>query len=360
MTSASIHARESCGAPASGNAGWDIADQHAMGTNPVVLGAMAQAFVSRPEANVHAILIARKGKLIFEQYYSGDDKEWGKGLPPAKVDFGPDTPHDLRSISKSIVALLVGIGLEQRWIAGIDSSVLAHLPNCADLRTPEKDHITLRHLLTMAPGLDWNEDVPFSDPENSDAQMIHASDPCRFVLSRPMISEPGQIWTYCGGAATVIAGLLEAATGKRIDRLAKENLFEPLGIDDAQWAKLPGSGLPAAAVGLRMRPLDTLKIGQVVLSGGLWRGHRVLPEHWIKAATSPQINAPGAMFYGFQFWLGRSLVDLQEIRWIAAMGFGGQRLYIVPSLDLVALVHAGLYASGAEDAITSMILRTKP
>ncbi|WP_158554753.1 serine hydrolase domain-containing protein [Methylovirgula sp. 4M-Z18] len=354
MISSSPRAQESDGAPATDASGWDGAKPADVGLDPQALRQMAETFAHCGEANVHAILVARQGKLAFEQYYSGEDTEWGK--PAAKVDFGPDVPHDLRSISKSVVALTVGIGLEQGWIRDIDAPVFSLLPAYADLWTPEKDRITLRHLLTMSPGLAWNEEVPYSDPANSEVRMSRAPDPCRVVLSQPVSHDPGLVWTYNGGTTALMAGILQAATGKTIDQVVHENLFLPLGIRYAHWARLPGSGLPAAASGLRLRPLDTLKLGQLVLSRGLWRNQRIVPEAWIETATAPHMNAPGAMFYGFQFWLGRSLVNGREVDWVAGMGYGGQRLFIVPSLDLVVLVHAGIYASAAQDWVGATVL----
>ena len=134
------------------------------------------------------------------------------------------------------------------------------------------------------------------------------------------------------------------------------HLFEPLGIASVEWARYPRAGEPVAASGLRLLPRDTLKFGQLVLKKGNWRGDQVVPAGWIDAVTTPQINARGLMFYGYQFWLGRSLVDRREVDWIAGIGYGGQRLYIIPSLDLVVLIHAGLYANPMQEWVGNMLL----
>jgi CubicO group peptidase (beta-lactamase class C family) len=132
-------------------------------------------------------------------------------------------------------------------------------------------------------------------------------------------------------------------------------LFEPLGISDVEWERF-ASGEPRPASGLRMRPRDLIKIGQLVLNHGAWQGKQVVPADWIAAATSPQINGQQIYFYGYQFWLGRSLLRGQQVDWIAGVGYGGQRLFIVPSLDMVVLVHAGLYTSSLQGWVPLSIL----
>ncbi|HEX7970185.1 MAG TPA: hypothetical protein VF502_18320, partial [Stellaceae bacterium] len=95
--------------------------------------------------------------------------------------------------------------------------------------------------------------------------------------------------------------------------------------------------------GLRLRARDLAKIGQLVLSRGAWQGRQIVSAEWIAQSTAPQINGEGIFFYGYQWWLGRSLIDRREIRWVAGFGNGGQRLYVVPELDLVVAVYAGAY-----------------
>jgi CubicO group peptidase (beta-lactamase class C family) len=349
-----VYAETACGAPSGKADGWATASPADVGIDQATLCRLAQHFADSKEANVHAILVARHGKLVFEQYYPGADSKWGQ--PPADVTFGPDVPHDLRSITKSVVALLLGIGIEKGWVHDIDRPVLSLLPSYAELRTPEKDRIRLRDLLTMSAGLAWNESLPYADPANSETRMDTAQDPCRFVLEQPVAYPAGSVWTYSGGSAALIACVLHAATGKTIDALAQENLFKPLGISKVEWARYPLTGEPVAASGLRLLPRDTLKIGQLVLDKGIWHGEQVVPAAWVDEATTPQINGPGAIFYGFQFWVERSLIDHEEVDWVAGVGYGGQRLFIVPSLDLVVLVHAGLYSSRTQDWVGEVVL----
>ena len=354
MACGAVRAESACGVPNERPDGWETAAPASVGVDPEALCKLARRFADWREANIHAILAARRGKLIFEQYYPGSDQHWGAST--ADVAFGPSVPHDLRSITKSVVALLLGVAIDKGWVHDIDQPVLSLLPDYADLRTPEKERITLRHLLTMSSGLAWSEDLPYADPANSETRMDTSTDPCRFVLEQPVSYSPGAVWTYSGGSAALIACVLRKATGKTIDDLARANLFDPLGISDVDWARYPKTGDPVPASGLRLLPRDTLKFGQLVLDKGAWRGKQIVPASWIETAVTPQINGPGSAFYGFQFWLERSLIAGHEVDWIGGVGYGGQRLYIVPSLDLTVLVHAGLYASPMQQWIGNVVL----
>ena len=350
-----------CGAPAAAQDGWHVAAPAAVGLDPATLCGIGPRFKAWTAAKIDAVLVIRHRKLVYEQYFA----DYGTADSVGTIIFDPTAKHALHSITKSITALVLGIEIGKGHIAGIDQPVLPQLPDYADLRSPEKDQITVRHLLTMSQGLAWNEDIPYRNPMNSETQMLHALDPVRFVLAQPVEQRPGMVFNYSGGSATVIAALLRKATGQTVDTLAQTDLFEPLGITDVQWNYflrddfLPGGPTPAGGLemhprdpgdpmafgGLEMHPRDLAKIGQLVLDHGVWQGKQVVPADWIAAATAPQINGPGISFYGYQFWLGRSLLHGQEIDWAAGRGYGSQWLYIVPALDLVVLVHASLNSS---------------
>jgi CubicO group peptidase (beta-lactamase class C family) len=335
-------AQDDCGVPKASTDKWAVAAPESVGLANAALCPMVK-WLNDSKENVHAVLVARHGTLVFEQYFSGSDEAWGR--PLGNIAFGPEVRHDERSATKSIIALLLGIAIDRGLIKSIDEPVLSFFPEYADLRTPEKDRITLRHIVTMSAGLEWHElDIPYTSAANSENRMDAASDPYRFALEQPVVAPPGEIWNYNSGATELVAAVVKKAAGKPVDEFARELLFEPLGIADVEWPK-DAHGNVIAAGALRLRPRDLAKIGQLVLQRGNWRGTEVVPASWIDAATTPQINGFGTDFYGYFFWLGRSLVDRHEIRWAAAVGLGGQRLFIVPELDLVVAMNAGLYQS---------------
>jgi CubicO group peptidase (beta-lactamase class C family) len=322
--------------------GWPIGSPESVGLDGELLRGIGPHFESWTDANAHAILVARHGELVYEHYFTGEDQSWGKVL--GRVTYDAGKRHDLRSITKSITSLLIGIAVDRAWIGGLDTPVFSFFPEHADLRSPEKDKITLRHLLTMSPGFAWNEDLPYSNPENSERLMSAAPDLCRYVLEQPLIRPPGRTYIYNGGATALLAAILRKTSGQSIDVLAQRELFDPLGISDVEWIRYADSA-PVAASGLRLRPRDLLKIGQIVLAGGAWQGRRIVSRSWIEDSTAPHINGEGLFFYGYQWWLGRSLVNREEIKWVSGVGYGGQRLYVVPTKGLVVLAMAGLYDS---------------
>lgn len=350
---AQSHAQD-CAPPPDLRDGWQIATSQSQGMDPVLLCAIGTRFEAWKEANAHAVLVLRRGQLVYERYFTGEDQRWG--APLGKVAFDGSQRHDMRSISKSVVALLTGIALERGWIASLDQSVYAFFPEHADLRTPEKDAMTIRHLLMMASGLAWNENLPYSNPQNSERIMTEAPDRTRYVLQQPLSTPPGSQYNYSGGATTLLAAILRKVSGLQLDAMAKTLLFDPLGISEAEWVNY-WDGEPIAASGLRLRPRDLARIGQMVLEQGQWRGRRIVSANWIAAMTAPQINGDGVFFYGYQWWLGRSLSDGQELHWSAAFGWGGQRLYIIPDRDLVIVVLAGLYYNPPlQSALGSIVL----
>ena len=345
---------EDCGTPLATDDHWPIATPAEVGLNAEALCRISVRFQAWHEANVHAVVVARHGKLVFERYFSGIDENWG--MPIGTIQFGPETRHDIRSITKSVTSLLLGIVIGRGLVPDVDTSVLALLPEYADAKSAAKDRITLKHLLTMSAGFAWDEDTPYTSAENSETRMDFASDPYRYVLEQPMQTPPGTFYNYSGGSAALISAILHKATGKTEDVLAQELLFAPLGISDVEWGRYPANNEPMAASGLRMRPRDLAKLGQLVLNHGEWDRQQVVPAAWIEASITPQIQGQQVYFYGYQWWLGRSLVAGRAVNWIAGVGLGGQRLFIVPTLDLVVVVTAGLYSSEMQSWVPLQIL----
>jgi CubicO group peptidase (beta-lactamase class C family) len=341
-------AQNSCGLPDATTDQWSVAAPESVGLASAPLCSMVKWLDGSKESNVHAVLVVRHGILVFEHYFSGSDEAWGR--PIGNIAFGREVRHDERSATKSVISLLLGIAIDHGLVKGIDEPVLSFFPEYADLRTPEKDRITLRHLITMSAGLEWHElDIPYTNATNSYARMEAASDPYRFVLEQPLVAPPGDLWNYNSGATEVIAAVLKKATGNPVDDFARKLLFEPLGITDVEWPR-DAHGNVIAGGALRLRPRDLAKIGQLVLQHGNWRDTQVVPASWIDAATTPQIGI-GSDFYGYFFWLGRSLVDRHEIQYAAAVGLGGQRVFVVPEFDLVMVMNAGLYQSPVQGLV---------
>jgi CubicO group peptidase (beta-lactamase class C family) len=342
-----------CGPPSAGADGWAVAAPAEVGLDPATLCAVVPRFAEWRQADVHGIVVVRHGRLAFEHYFTGADSQYGTAIPDAA--FNADTLHDVRSVTKSVTSLCFGIALDHGWVKTIDAPVVSFFPEWTDLHSPERERITLRHLLTMSAGLDWNETIPYSDPANSEIRMDLAPDPYHFALEQPVVVSPGELYNYSGGDTALISAVLKKTTGRSIEQFAKDELFDPLGIAAIHWYHF-SNGDPIAASGLRLRPRDMAKLGQLMLNHGQWGGRQVVSAAYVYAAITPQINGQGLFFYGYQFWLGRSFIGGREIDWAAAVGLGGQRIIIVPALDLVTVVTAGLYDDDLQGPVPLVIL----
>ena len=350
-----------CGTPVALDDGWSIATPESVGLDSAPLCTIA-ARLKETGSNVHAIVIVRHGKLVFEQYFAGYDERWDVA---GQFDHDATTKHDMRSASKSVISLLVGIAIDRKLIASADEPVVKFYPEYAAVKSPGWDKVTLRHLLTMSSGMQWNENLGWDDPKNDEPHLGREADPIRYILSKPIAKPADTVWTYNGGGTDLLGNMLERVSGKPLEAFAREVLFEPLGITDLEWKNYPMNGKIAPAVGLRARPRDAAKIGQLMLNRGAWGGRQIVSPEWIEQSVRPRYQAigyfSGIFFYGQQWWLGRSLAQEKEVKWIAATGSGGQRIFIVPDRDLVVMTTSGLYfqryqGDGALDMMANYIL----
>ena len=318
-----------------------------------VIQRLDQAVAERRVWNIHGLLVLRNGELIVERYLEGQDRERGVG-DLGTVKFAAETLHDLRSCSKSIVALLYGIALQQGKVPAPEASLLSGFSEYRDLADEERSRVTVHHALSMTMGTDWDESsLPYVDPRNSETAMDNAPDRFRYILERPVVDRPGAHWTYCGGATALLARLIAKGAGKSLHDFAREFLFDPLGMGPTQWAA-GADGEPFAASGARMSVRDLSRIGTLMLSGGQFNGKQIVPAEWITRCTTPVVSSDELRRYGYQWFLldvafgkpkGWAAGRLERM-WMA-QGEGGQRLFIIPALQLVIALTAGNY--GTED-----------
>ncbi len=287
---------------------------------------------------LHGVVVARHGRVVLEWYGGGEDHVLN--TPLGHVDFGPDTLHDLRSVTKSLVALLYGLALESGRVPGPGEPILALFPEYADLaEDPRRAGLTIGHALTMTMGLEWDESAPYTSPANSEIAMELAPDRCRYVLDRPFVEEPGERWRYSGGAAALVGAIVAKGTGLRLEEFARRELFEPLGVGAFEWSA-GSDGIVLAASGLRLTPRGLARIGQAVLD------REVAPD-WIGEMLRPRVPAWEGVSYGYMWYAG------QDGR-AMALGNGGQRLVLLPDLGIVVAVTAGDY--NGEDTASRAVL----
>jgi CubicO group peptidase (beta-lactamase class C family) len=329
-----------CGAPAAMSDGWSVAAPANEGLNPNLICNIGVSLEETQGADPNGVVVVRHGTLVYEHYFAGGDA---------------NSVHGVASVTKSVVALLVGIAFDRGWLKSVDDRALSYLPGDAGLQSQEKDGITLRDLLTMTSGLKWPElAVSYSDPSNIERRMNVASDPYRFVLAQPLSAAPGTGWNYNSGGVELLGDILIKVSHQPLDKFAQQVIFDPLGIRNWAWLR-SSNGKLGASWGLTLRPRDLAKIGQLVLNHGAWNGQQIVSAQWINAMIAPQVPRPSswpsgayeAYSYGYLWWLGQLATRDRNVGWVAGVGWGGQRLYVVPSLDLVVVVAASNYNFGA-------------
>jgi CubicO group peptidase (beta-lactamase class C family) len=309
-------------------------------------------------SGLHTLLAARGGRLVVERYWEGED--WDRGNPLGKVTFGPKVLHDLRSVSKSIVGMLYGVALADGKVPPPEAKLYPQFPEYADLaHEPSRGRLTIAHVLSMTLGLEWDEvTFPYSDPRNSETRMDAAPDRYRFILNRPIVSEPGVKWTYCGGATALLGRLIAKGTGQSLIDFARKAMFAPMRLGPTDWTT-GRDDEPLAASGLRMRAPDLLRIGQMVLANGGSQGRQIVPAEWLKRSTEPVVVIDETRRYGWHWYRVAFPSSAQEPA-IAAIGWGGQRLYVLPRHRLVVAMNAGNYGlTGIEQAHIAATVMTQ-
>jgi CubicO group peptidase (beta-lactamase class C family) len=309
------------------------------GIDSAIINKIDTAIRNGTYPNIHSLHIVRNNKLVYEKYWPGKDESWGNDLGIRIHE--RDSLHDIRSISKSIVSACVGIAIQQGKIKSIDQKVFDFFPEYKKLDTGLISSLTIKHLLTMSSGLVWNEEVPYDNPENSEIKMIRSSNPVEFVLSQPLEFPPGQVWKYNGGTTQLLAAIIEKTTGEKIDQFASEYLFQPLEIKKFEWAKYPGTGLPAAASGLRLSSRALLKFGLLYFNGGKWEDKQMVPEKWVEESFRPHVERPDGGSYGYQFWLWQDTINNKPTPIVGCVGNGDQRIFFDKTNDLLVVTTAG-------------------
>jgi CubicO group peptidase (beta-lactamase class C family) len=345
--------------------GWSRSTPETEGLDATALAALDAEFARGAHGYVDGMLIVRNGHVVFEKSYvrdydapfaSAPDRVRGayNYYDPAWHPYYQRGPlHTMQSVSKSVTSALIGIAIGRGEIPGVGARALPYFEGYRFAEDPRRSRWTLTDLLTMTAGIRWDEDtVAYTDPANSCALMEASRDWIQFVLDQPMAAEPGATFVYNSGVTQLLSQVLKRATGKHADEYAAEHLFRPLGIESFYWKKTP-TGHPDTEGGLYLTAGDLAKIGYLYAHDGVWEGRRVLPADWARASTSPRVaTSPkeGAYRYGYQWWV-LPTPGQPGARNFAALGYGGQRLLVLPELQLVAVFTGwNIYGRPALDA----------
>lgn len=245
------------------------------------------------------------------------------------------------SLAKSFTAALTGIAIQNGYISSVDDKIYNYLPQLQEPNIdPLKKEITIKNLLTMTAGYNWDEgDISLI---NSDIYKIRSyPNYVEYVLDKPMIETPGTIWRYSSGNPLLLGGIIENTTGMLTFDFAKQTLFADLGISDVSW-RTDDAGHTIAAWALKMNSRDYAKLGYLYWKNGVWDGKQVLPDYWVNDTRKPALeNAP---HYGYLFWRAYRYADhigtqVPEDTYMAT-GLFQKYIIIIPSYNLI-LVRLG-------------------
>ncbi len=292
--------------------GWRTSTPEAQGMKSDVLADMFTDLTDS-DHSIDSVTIIRNGYIVLDAYF---------------YPFRKDTKHILHSCTKSITSTLVGIAIDKGYIQNVQQQLMGFFPEIGPANMAGgKDRITLENVLTMTTGLDCRDS--YRHRWQGLKRMMRSDSWTQYMLDLPMVAPPGTRFVYCNGASYLLSAIVKEATGMRTLEFARQNLFGPLGITDVRWEANP-HGIDVGFGRMWLKPHDMAKFGWLFLNKGQWDGRCVVSADWVDAATRGHIETKSSDQYGYQWW-----VDKEGS--FAAMGHRGQRIFVVPQHDLVAV-----------------------
>lgn len=299
---------------------------------------------------ITSILIARNGKLVYEEYFEGS----------------ADSLRNTRSVTKSITGMLTGIAIDQGLLSGTEAPILSFFHDKQPVENPDprKEKITVEDFLTMSSLLecdDWNE---YS--RGNEERMYLIEDWVQFTLnlpikgfpawtSKPKDSPYGRSFSYCTAGVATLGIVLERAVHMPLQDFAQKNLFGPLGIRSLKWMFNP-SGSIMTGGSLELRSRDLLKLGQLYLNNGKWNGNSIVSENWVKKSIEPHAEIDEKTKYGYLFWLqsfkkGETALDSYYMT-----GMGGNKVFVLPDRNMVVVITTVNYRERDAHELSERIL----
>ncbi|QEC43793.1 serine hydrolase domain-containing protein [Pseudobacter ginsenosidimutans] len=308
-----------------------------------LLDSMTTAVTGNNYTDFHSILISKDGKSIYEKYFNG----WNK-----------DSLQDSRSAFKSITSILAGIAVDKGFIKDVNQKVYSYFPEFTDFsgNNAWKKDMTIENILRMEAGFDCEE---FNDGKDCETDMMATKDWIRFSLALPMKDKPGSVWAYTSCDPMIMSGIISRAAKMSIMEFAKKYLLYPMGIKHYRWTIDPsGNGMTAGS--FYILPSDMMKIGEMVLQKGIWKGQRIISENWIKQSTNTPIPItdfsfvkfskstvaiPQPAYYGYYWYREEIKTKTFRENVLFASGNGGQYIMIIERLGIVVVFTQGNYNS---------------
>ncbi len=305
---------------------WTLKSVNGFGIAPNAIDSLYKEMSEEQHHDLKGIVIVRNGQLVSEHYFNGDSV---------------DTLHDIRSATKSLTSLLMGIAVEKKLVGSVDDPIALYLPG---LPKDGKEKIRVRDLLNMRSGLDADDEDP-STPGNED-RLDESTDWMRSVYAVPMKRGPGEKYLYCSVNAFLAGAIIENASHMPLDDFAKANLFGPLNVRNFRWRHVPVNRTTGQG-NLAITARDAAAIGQLMLNDGVVDGLHLLSHDWIAASLASQVpisdSDPYADSYGYMWYTKAEQVADRKVTVHFASGNGGNKIYIIPSLHMVVAITSSAY-----------------
>jgi CubicO group peptidase (beta-lactamase class C family) len=330
-----------------------------VGLEAKVLAGLDADIASGKYGCIDSMLVIRHGRIVYDRSYSRDyDQIYGREAkePGALNAHDPTGPynyfnpwwhpfyrrgdlHTMQSVTKTVTSVIIGIARARGEFPDLTTPILNFFDASKVANVDErKRRVTIRHLMTMTGGFDWNEGLPYNDPNNTCSLMEASFDWVQFAIDRKMAREPGTVFNYSSGETELLAHIFRVATGRDIEEYAAGHLFGPLDIRSFFWKRSP-SGPVDTEGGLYLNPHDLAKISGLFLNKGVWQGRTIVSPEWVAESVSPLVDAGGRNAkYGLMWWLF-PYGDGSRRAW-AGSGLGGQMPIVIPEQDLVLVFTA--------------------
>ena len=294
------------------NAGWRTSTPEEQGMHSEKLSDMLEKTL-REKYSIDSITIIRNGHMVLDAYF---------------YPFKKDSKHIIHSCTKSITSAAFGIAVDKGYIKSLEQHVIEIFPEkeFANL-DDDKKAITLKNLLTMTSGLNTEDSYIYRWKGLND--MVQKKDWVQYVLDRPMAEKPGTRFEYSNCVTFLLSAIIQKTTKQKTFDFMKNYLFGPLGITDVKWATAP-EGINVGYGRMWLTPHDMAKIGWLYLNKGRWGDQQIISEKWVKDSTQKHFYATLFDGYGYQWWISPD-------KFYAAVGYGGQFIFVVPKKNMVVV-----------------------
>lgn len=329
------------------NDGWETASLASVGMDDGSIVDLIQTINNGTIPEIHGIIIIKNGLLVFEEYWAGHEySAWGENHHGLLLSYDRDRRHNTHSATKSFTSALVGIAIDHGLIGSIDDPIFDYLPNNQAQINESNVNITIEDCLKMASGLEWNEwDVGVNNSQYDLEIFNNSTTPLSFLLSKPVITEPGTSFYYNGATVDLLGYIVTAASGQSLEDFSSQFLFSPLGITNYNWSYI--RAMTCAHGDIYITPRDMAKFGYLYLNNGQCNGEQIISAEWIENSTQNHID-PGVYWadgYGYLWWLRDFQVNGNSYHSFKAIGWGGQEIFVFKELNMVVVFTGANYTT---------------